>query len=150
MEKAERERVAVEQEEKRLFKQELAWMRAGVQARGTKQQARIDRFQDLKKLASGTNQWHLRSRLCHAAFREKSSGNQGRNYAIDHKAAFERLLIYSFKQTIELALLVKTVAGKSTLLNILAGRIPLESGLYSIGETVRNWLLYPAKRRNGS
>ena len=33
MEKAERERVAVEQEEKRLFKQELAWMRAGVQAR---------------------------------------------------------------------------------------------------------------------
>ena len=30
----------------------------------------------------------------------------------------------------------KTVR-KSTLLNILAGRIPLESGLYSIGETVR-------------
>ena len=35
MEKAERERVAVEQEEKRkrLFKQELAWMRAGVRTR---------------------------------------------------------------------------------------------------------------------
>ena len=46
MEKAERERVAVEQEEKRkrLFKQELAWMRAGVQARGTKQQAELIGF----------------------------------------------------------------------------------------------------------
>ena len=35
-----------------------------------------------------------------------------------------------------MALLVKRCS-KSTLLNILAGRIPLESGLYSIGETVR-------------
>lgn len=82
MEKAERERVAVEQEEKRkrLFKQELAWMRAGVQARGTKQQARIDRFQDLKEnlhqvQTNGTLEADFAT---HATFREKSSGNQGR------------------------------------------------------------------------
>ncbi len=50
MEKAERQRVAAEQEEKRkqLYKQELAWMRTGPKARGTKQQARINRFEDLK------------------------------------------------------------------------------------------------------
>lgn len=49
--KAERDRVAVEQEGKRkqLYKQELAWMRAGAKARTTKQQARINRFEDLKE-----------------------------------------------------------------------------------------------------
>lgn len=50
VEKAERDRIAIEQEGKRkqLYKQELAWMRAGAKARTTKQQARINRFEDLK------------------------------------------------------------------------------------------------------
>lgn len=34
---------------KQLYKQELAWMRTQPQARATKQQARINRFTDLKK-----------------------------------------------------------------------------------------------------
>ena len=33
---------------KQLYKQELAWMRTQPQARATKQQARINRFKDLK------------------------------------------------------------------------------------------------------
>ena len=36
-----------------LYKQELAWMRRQPQARATKQQARINRFYDLKKEVSG-------------------------------------------------------------------------------------------------
>ena len=32
-----------------LYKQELAWMRAGAKARTTKQQARINRFENLKE-----------------------------------------------------------------------------------------------------
>ena len=111
-------------------------MRAGVQARGTKQQARIDRVSGFKrKLASGTNQWHLRSRLCHATFREKVLEIKEGNYAIDHKQLLKdfNLLIQANDR---IGITGKTVR-KSTLLNILAGRIPLESGLYSIGETVR-------------
>ncbi len=37
-----------------LYKQELAWMRRQPQARATKQQARINRFHDLKKEVSGS------------------------------------------------------------------------------------------------
>ncbi|PXA00628.1 hypothetical protein DD922_11525, partial [Staphylococcus pseudintermedius] len=49
--RAEREEIEVRQQTKQraLFKQELAWMRAGVKARTTKQQARQDRFHDLKE-----------------------------------------------------------------------------------------------------
>ncbi len=124
-------------------------MRAGVQARGTKQQARIDRFQDLKKLASGTNQWHLRSRLCHAAFRKKVLEIKEGNYAIVIKQLLKdfNLLIQANDR---IGITGKNGAGKSTLLNILAGRIPLESGLYSIGETVRIGYYTQQKRRNGS
>ena len=50
MEKAERERVAVEQEEKENASSNKNLRGCErVQARGTKQQARIDRFQDLKE-----------------------------------------------------------------------------------------------------
>lgn len=139
MEKAERERVAVEQEEKRkrLFKQELAWMRAGVQARGTKQQARIDRFQDLKEnlhqvQTNGTLEADFATQRLGKKVLEIKEGN----YAIDHKQLLKdfNLLIQANDR---IGITGKNGAGKSTLLNILAGRIPLESGLYSIGETVR-------------
>ena len=138
MEKAERERVAVEEEKrKRLFKQELAWMRAGVQARGTKQQARIDRFQDLKEnlhqvQTNGTLEADFATQRLGKKVLEIKEGN----YAIDHKQLLKdfNLLIQANDR---IGITGKNGAGKSTLLNILAGRIPLESGLYSIGETVR-------------
>ncbi len=47
--KAERKALENSLEEKRqsLYKKELEWIRAGVQARGTKQKARIKRFEEL-------------------------------------------------------------------------------------------------------
>ena len=41
---------------KQLYKQELAWMRTQPQARATKQQARINRFNELKTDLSGATQ----------------------------------------------------------------------------------------------
>lgn len=48
--------VATLHKKKQLYKQELAWMRTQPQARATKQQARINRFNDLKADLSGTTQ----------------------------------------------------------------------------------------------
>lgn len=48
--RAENEVIEQKQQEKQksLYKKELAWMRAGVKARTTKQQARINRFNNLE------------------------------------------------------------------------------------------------------
>lgn len=48
--RAEKEVIEQKQNDKQraLYKQELAWMRAGAKARSTKQQARIHRFNDLE------------------------------------------------------------------------------------------------------
>ncbi|EHG8745523.1 TPA: ABC-F family ATP-binding cassette domain-containing protein [Enterococcus faecium] len=138
LEKAERDRVEVEQEEKRkrLYKQELAWMRAGVQARGTKQQARINRFEVLKENLYQVNQEDdLELNLATQRLGKKVLEIKDGSYRINDQTLLEHLdlLIQSRER---LGITGKNGAGKSTLLNILAGRIPLDSGTMSIGETV--------------
>ncbi|WCG52092.1 ABC-F family ATP-binding cassette domain-containing protein [Enterococcus faecium] len=138
LEKAERDRLEVEQEEKRkrLYKQELAWMRAGVQARGTKQQARINRFEDLKENLYQVNQEDdLELNLATQRLGKKVLEIKDGSYRINDQTLLEHLdLLIQFRE--RLGITGKNGAGKSTLLNILAGRIPLDSGTMSIGETV--------------
>ncbi|WP_430597188.1 ABC-F family ATP-binding cassette domain-containing protein [Enterococcus sp. AZ177] len=136
--KAERERVGVEQEEKRkqLYKQELEWMRAGVKARGTKQQARQDRFHDLKENLHQVNQkGQLEIDVATQRLGKKVIEIKDGYYQIEHKTILKDFdILIQAKDRIGIT--GKNGAGKSTLLNILAGRLELESGMYSIGETV--------------
>ena len=139
LEKAERDRVEIEQEEKRkrLYKQELAWMRAGVQARGTKQQARINRFEDLKEnLYQVNHEEDLEINIATKRLGKKVLEIKNGSYSIDGKLLIDHLdlLIQSRER---LGITGKNGAGKSTLLNLLANRIPLDQGRLIVGETVR-------------
>lgn len=139
VEKAERDRVAVEQEGKRkqLYKQELAWMRAGAKARSTKQQARINRFEDLKEnLHQVQTDGQLEVNIAATRLGKKVLELKDAAYSIEGKTILSdfNLLIQSGER---LGITGKNGAGKSTLLNILAGRLPLDSGVFEIGETVR-------------
>lgn len=137
--KAERGRVEVEQDEKRnrLYKQELEWMRAGVQARGTKQQARQDRFHELKgNLNQANHKEQIDMDLATQRLGKKVIEIKNGDYAIENKTILHDfdLLVQSRER---IGITGKNGSGKSTLLNIIAGRIPLDSGIYSVGETVR-------------
>ncbi|EOH89631.1 ABC-F family ATP-binding cassette domain-containing protein [Enterococcus villorum] len=139
LEKAERDRIEIEQEEKRkrLYKQELAWMRAGVQARGTKQQARINRFEDLKEnLYQVNHEEDLELNIATKRLGKKVLEIKNGSYSIDGKLLIDHLdlLIQSRER---LGITGKNGAGKSTLLNLLANHIPLDQGRLIVGETVR-------------
>lgn len=139
LEKSERERVEEDQEDKRkqLYKQELAWMRAGAKARTTKQQARIGRFEDLKENLHQVN---------HTGEIEIDIASQrlGKQVLEIKKGSFDignQPILIDFDLLIQsrerLGITGENGAGKSTLLNILAGRLTLDSGTFIVGETVR-------------
>lgn len=137
--KAERDRVEAEQENKRqqLYKQELAWMRAGAKARTTKQQARINRFEDLKEnLNQVEANEQLEMTIATTRLGKKVLELKDASYTIDGKTILQHfdLLIQARER---LGITGKNGAGKSTLLNILAGRIPLDAGVLEVGETVK-------------
>ncbi|MFR6670886.1 MAG: ABC-F family ATP-binding cassette domain-containing protein [Enterococcus avium] len=155
VEKAERDRIAIEQEGKRkqLYKQELAWMRAGAKARTTKQQARIHRFEDLKEnLNQVKTDGQLEMNIATTRLGKKVLEVKKASYAIEGKKILDQfdLLIQTRER---LGITGKNGAGKSTLLNLLAGRLQVDSGVIEIGETVRlayytqqNETLAPNKR----
>ncbi|WP_314208785.1 ABC-F family ATP-binding cassette domain-containing protein [Vagococcus salmoninarum] len=137
--KSEREETEKAQEHKRkqLYKQELAWMRAGVKARGTKQQARINRFNDLQGDLNqiGEND-DIDITIGSQRLGKKVMTVEHGNFEIESKTILKdfNLLVQGRDR---IGITGENGAGKSTLLNILAGRLQLASGLYEIGETVK-------------
>ena len=137
--KAERQRIEVDQEQKRkqLYKQELAWMRAGAKARSTKQQARIDRFSDLQEnLHQVKRDGQVTLDFATHRLGKKVLQIKEGSYQIEQKTILKdfNLLIQARER---LGITGENGAGKSTLLNILAQRLPLDEGRLEIGETVR-------------
>lgn len=120
-----------------IMRKELAWMQRGAQARTTKQQARIDRFEVLQANAPEQAQAQL-------AFTVKSPQRLGKRVieiADLHKAWGERVVLDGLTKTIErgdrIGIVGPNGSGKSTLLNMLAGRVSPDRGSLVIGDTVR-------------
>ena len=120
-----------------LYKQELSWMRRQPQARATKQQARINRFHDLKKdLAGQTTESNLEMNFETSRIGKKVIEFQNVDFAYDQKP-----ILYQFSLLIQnkdrTGIVGDNGVGKSTLLNLIAGKLQPQVGQLIIGETVR-------------
>lgn len=139
LKRSEQQRVEIEQENKRiqLYKQELAWMRAGAKARTTKQQARIQRFENLKEnLHQVKTDTTIEIDLATTRLGKKVLEIKQGCLTLGGQTLFTDLdLLIQTKE--RLGITGKNGAGKSSLLNVLAQRLPLDSGELIVGQTVR-------------
>ena len=120
-----------------LYKQELSWMRRQPQARATKQQARINRFHDLKQdLAGQATDSSLEMNFETSRIGKKVIEFKDIDFAYGDKKILSHfnLLIQNKDR---LGIVGDNGVGKSTLLNLIARKLVPQSGELVIGETVR-------------
>lgn len=140
--KSQREAMADSTEQKRqnIMRRELEWIRRGAKARSTKQQARIDRFNDMKEASAQA-----------AAARRTESAQLSSVYTRMGKKTIElknisksfggRTLIndfsYIFLREESVAFVGKNGCGKSTLMKIITGAEKPDTGEVETGDTIR-------------
>ena len=131
---------ATEAKRANILRRELEWIKRGCQARSTKQQARIDRYEDMKEA----------SRQARASFDNKplemtsistrlgkktvelnniSKGFSGKKVIDDFS--------YIFLRDDRIGIIGRNGCGKSTLMKIITGQIMPDAGNVEIGDTVR-------------
>ncbi|WP_367333103.1 ABC-F family ATP-binding cassette domain-containing protein [Limosilactobacillus sp.] len=126
-----------EQKNQQLYKKELAWMRTGAKARSTKQKGRINRFHQLEnKVGNLKTDEDISINL--------GSQRLGKD-VIKFKDANLKLgnhqILQDFDWLVQagdrIGITGENGAGKTSLLNVIAQRVPLDSGVLKIGETVK-------------
>lgn len=123
---------------KQLYKQELAWMRTQPQARATKQQARINRFKELKGEVHQT----LNNDDFEINFETSRIGKKVVNFEhVDFAYEDGKPILSDFNLIMQnrdrIGIVGDNGVGKSTLLNLINGDLVPTAGVLDIGETVR-------------
>lgn len=123
---------------KQLYKQELAWMRTQPQARATKQQARINRFKDLKGEVHQT----VNNEDLEINFETSRIGKKVVNFEhVDFAYENGKQILSDFNLIMQnrdrIGIVGDNGVGKSTLLNLINGDLVPTAGVLDIGETVR-------------
>jgi len=136
--KALREEQATASEEKRqnLFRRELAWIRRGARARTTKQKARIDRFEALKAVDGPKGTEQIDISLASTRMGKKVLELKGVSKAFDEKKILNDFT-YIVGPEARVGIVGKNGTGKSTILNMLAGKLTPDVGVIDVGETVK-------------
>ena len=136
--KAQREEIAQANERKRqnILRSELAWIRAGVQARGTKSKERIERFHKLNNMDAPQEQASVKLDAVSSRLGKKIIEWENLSKAFGDHLLFSNFS-YNLQRNDRIGILGANGCGKSTLLKILAKELEPDTGCVVHGETVK-------------
>lgn len=131
---------ATEAKRANILRRELEWIRRGCQARSTKQQARIDRYEDMKE-ASRQARANFENKALEMNSVSTRLGKKTIELSYICKSFGEKKVIddftYIFLRDDRIGIIGKNGCGKSTLMKIITGNLKPDSGSVEIGDTVR-------------
>ncbi|MBP8598963.1 MAG: ABC-F family ATP-binding cassette domain-containing protein [Selenomonas sp.] len=127
---------ASEQKRQNFLRNELKWLRRGAQARSTKQKARIERYEEVSAQDVDLDRDTVEIGLAGSRLGRTVIELDHIHYELEG-----RTIIKDFSYTVlrndRVGILGANGTGKSTLLNILSGRLRPDSGTVTIGQTVK-------------
>ena len=136
--KAQREEMELASERKRqsILRIETRWAQRGCRARSTKQRARLERLEELKK-----GKAPLKDQNVELESQTVRMGKKTIELSHISKSYGDKVLIrdfsYIFLKNQKVGFIGKNGCGKSTLMKIIAGLVAPDSGTLEKGETVR-------------
>lgn len=140
--KAEREEMLAVGEKKRqnILRTELAWIRRGCQARSTKQQARIDRYEDMKAASREARKLMEKGTLeigsISTRVGKKTIEIENISKSYGQKKLFENFSHIVLRDE-RIGIIGPNGCGKSTLLKVITGKVIPDAGRVEIGDTIR-------------
>lgn len=118
------------------FRKELDWVRRQPKARGTKQKARLDSFEDIKKVAGqriNDDEMEIPIKMERLGTKILELHKIGKSYG--NKKILDNFS-YHFNRRERLGIVGNNGTGKSTFLNVIQDLEPVDSGKVVVGETV--------------
>lgn len=136
--KLQREDIAMASERKRqnLYRTELAWIKRGAKARTTKQKARIDRFEELKQQKFLVNTDKIEIGMGTSRLGKMIIEIENLTFNYQDKKIIENFS-YNLLRNDRIGIIGNNGLGKSTLLNLIAGKLEPTTGNIKIGQTVK-------------
>lgn len=127
---------AGERKRQNFLRNELAWIRRGAQARSTKQKARIQRYEQVRDQKVDLNRNQVEIGLAGSRLGRKIIELENVTYEWEGKTYINDFT-YTVLRNDRIGILGGNGTGKSTLLNIIAGRLQPTKGVVDIGQTVK-------------
>ncbi|MFM6358537.1 MAG: ABC-F family ATP-binding cassette domain-containing protein [Planktothrix sp.] len=135
--KAEAEDIAVSQQRKHrgVLRRELEWLKRGPKARSTKQKARIQRIEVMQETEFKQAQGKVEISTPGRRIGKKVIELNHVFKSYDNRVLIQEFT-YSFNPDDRLGIIGGNGVGKSTLLDMITGRVQPDSGILEIGSTI--------------